>query len=207
MKRIKWSILVVVLAVFGLLTLTANFHVARSKTGASSQMTRASSSNPNATRTIDMTRVFLHVEKRVGVGSALGAALRRHLENGGFRVILLNNDPGPDDYPLLIAGIRDKHSLWTPFYATADLQVVARYCSYTSDIALDGTEPIHLDGTDDQGTMPLHMNMTIDVQNSTIGLVTLPAHRTMLVDEPAEDIVEYLKTSIEEVTSKPTGQA
>ncbi|MCL4691623.1 MAG: hypothetical protein KJ060_03830 [Candidatus Hydrogenedentes bacterium] len=198
MKRIKWSILVVVLAVFGLLTLTANFHVARSKTGASSQMTRASSSNPDATHTTDVTRVRLHVEDRVGIGSALAAALRRHLEEAGFEVYLLNNEPGSDDYPLVLAEVRDKRSFWSPFYATAEVQIAAKYCSYTSDITLGDSESTHFDGSDEQGTLPIHLSMTIDVTNNTVGLVTLPAFRRILVDEPAEDIANYVKTSIEE---------
>jgi hypothetical protein len=202
MKRFRWLILLVILAVFGLIMLTVPFHVASSKTNTSTQFNRSSANNSNAERDIDTSRVFLHVENRVGVGSALAWALRRHLEEAGFTVVLLNNEPGPDDYPLLLADIRDKHALWTPFYASADLRVVSRYASYTSDIALDNNESIHFDGSDSQGAVPIQMRMTAEVSNSTIGLVTLPAHRRILVDEPASDIAEYVRNSIDEALEK-----
>jgi len=193
MKRFKWLIVLVVLAVFGLLTLTTTFHLAQAKTSVNAQSSLASGNNPNAEHVPDMSRVFLHVENRVGIGSALAWALRRSLEEDGFTVVLLNNDPGPDDYPLLLAGIRDKHGWWTPLYASGGTRIVSRYASYTTDIELDRSEIVRLDGTDDQSSLPMQMRMTVEVSNRTIGLVSLPAYRRMLVDEPAADIAEFVK--------------
>jgi hypothetical protein len=198
MKRFKWLIATIVVAVFGLLMLTTTFHLAPSKTNTGTQFSLASGNNPNAERVPDVSRVFLHVENRVGIGSTLAWALRRNLEEAGFTVVLLNNHPGPDDYPLLLAGIRDKHGWWTPSYASGSMRIVSRYASYTADIELDKSEIVRLDGTDDQSTLPIQMRMTANVSNRTIGLLSLPAHRRMLVDEPAADIAKFVKKGIDE---------
>jgi hypothetical protein len=198
MKRFRWLILLVILAVFGLIMLTVPFHLASSKTGTSTQFSLASGNNPKAERVPDVSRVFLHVENRVGIGSTLAWALRRNLEDAGFTVVLLNNDPGPDDYPLLLAGIQDKHGWWKPLYAFGSMRIVSRYASYTTDIELDKSEIVRLDGTDDQSTLPIQMRMIATVSNRTIGLVSLPAHRRMLVDEPASDIAKYIKKGVDD---------
>ncbi len=208
MKRFILPIVIVVLLILTLVSLTANIHLAQSKTTTGTQFSRSSSSQSGVDHTIDVNRVFLHVENRVGIGSALGWAICEDLEQqGGFDVVLLNNDPGADDYPLLLVGIRNKKSFWTPFYAHASLQIVAKYASYTTDISLDESPPINFDGSEEQGNLPIRMTMTVDVTNTTTGLVTLPAHRRMLVQGPASEITQYVRKGIDEALEKSRGAA
>ena len=197
MKRFKWLILVVVLALFGLIVLTAAFHLARSETNTNSTLSWAAASFSGQREPLDLRRVFLHVEDRVGLGSTLAWELRRQLrESGEFDVVLVNNAPEPDDFPLLVVGIRDKNSLWTPFYSHADFRVAVAYSSYESTIQLDEQRPFNYDSGETRYDMPLDIRGDIQVTNKAVGLMTLPAYRRMLVGEPAEAIVKYLEESV-----------
>ncbi len=199
-RRLRWPLVVGILAVITLIMLTASFHIARSETQTSSSLTRSSSYHSGAEKMVDTRRVFLHVENRVGVASALASEIRRRLsDSSSFEVVLLNNDPEPDDYPLLLVGVRDKHVLWTPFYGRADFRVAIAYASYASDIALDDNASIRFDGSTDEGELPLRIRGNIEVTDTTLGLITRPGYRRMLATPAAQAIAEYLQESIQKV--------
>ncbi|MCC6697769.1 MAG: hypothetical protein IT365_19235 [Candidatus Hydrogenedentes bacterium] len=198
MKRYKWLIAIGVLAVFGLLMLTVNVRLARSATNTSTQFTSAGSPNPNATRVSDLDRVFLHVEDRVGLASALASELRNQLrESGKFTVVLLNNEPGPEDLPLLRVGIRDKRGFWSPFYARTRVKVLARYSSVSTELPLDSGESVTVRGSDEQGRLPIQIRAEIEVDDSTAGLVTLTAYRRMLAKNASDALVDFLRKSVD----------
>lgn len=201
MKRFNWlMVLAIVVVVFGLIMLTATFHLAKSETNSNSTISRSHANFSGSREPLDLRRVFLHVEDRVGLGSTLAWELRRQLEeSGGFDVVLVNNAPGPDDFPLLIAGIRDKQSLWTPFYARADFRVAVAYSSYTTDIQLDDNSPFHYDSGEMKYDLPVDMRGEINVTNKASGLICLPAYRRLLVKDPAQSIVKALEDSVKAV--------
>ncbi|MCC6490824.1 MAG: hypothetical protein IT364_25275 [Candidatus Hydrogenedentes bacterium] len=203
MKRYKWLIAIGVLAAFGLLMLSVNARIARSATNTNSQFSRGDSVNADSTKSVDLNRVFLHVENRVGLGSALAWELKDQLkETGKFTVVLLNNEPGPEDFPLLRVGITEKEGFWTPFYAKTRVKVLARYSSRTSEISLDTNMPFSFDGSKDEGKLPIEVRGEVEVDDSTTGLVTLTAYRGMLAKHVAEAIAGYLRRGIDDVEKK-----
>ena len=198
MKRYKWLIAIGVLAIVGLLLLSVNVRLARSATNTSTQFSGASSPNPNATRVSDLDRVFLHVEDRVGLASVLASELRNQLsESGKFTVVLLNNEPGPEDLPLLRVGIRDKRGFWSPFYARTRVKVLARYSSVSTELPLDSHESVSVRGSDEQGRLPIQFRAEIEVDDSTAGLVTLSAYRSVLAGSAADALVDFLRKNID----------
>jgi hypothetical protein len=202
MNRIQRVLLAaaVVLLVFAALTATINFQFARAKTNTNASFTKVNGKQAGAQRAKDVGRVFLHVENRIGLGSALAWDLRRQLqEAGGFTVTLVNNDPGPDDFPLVRVAARDEKSFWTPFYAKGTVTILAKYASYTSDIALGGNKSLSFDDSTGQEIVPLVVSMEAKVENSTVGIVSFPAFRKLLVHEAAHDFAEYLRKAIDEV--------
>lgn len=198
MKRFRWFIGIGVLVIAGLIMLTASFHFARSETSTSTSLSRASSYHTGPKKRLDLDRVCLHEQKRVGLGSALAWEICQRLaESGNLQVLLVNNDPESDDYPLLLVDIRDEHILWTPFYGRATFRVVVAYASYTSDIKLEDTAPISFDGSEDEGDLPLRVRGDVKITNTAIGLLTRPGYRRMLAAPAAQAVADYLVESID----------
>lgn len=192
----------IVLLVFAVFSATTTFQFARTKSNTNTSFTKANGQQSAAPRARDFSRVYLHVEDRIGLGGALAWDLRRQLqERGGFIVTLINNDPGPDDFPLLLVAARDDESFWTPFYAKGTVTILAKYASYTSEIALGGNGSLSFDDSTRQEIVPLVVSMEAMVENSTLGIVSFPAFRTLLVHEAAQDFVEFLRKAIDEVTA------
>lgn len=205
MKRYKWVIAIGALAIFALLMLSVNARIARSATNTSTQFSGASSPNPNAARASDLDRIFLHVEDRVGLASVLASELRSQLrESGKFTVVLLNNEPGPEDLPLLRVGIRDKRGFWTPFLAKTRVKVLARYSSVSTEIPLDSHESVFVHGSDEQGRLPIQFRAEIEVDDSTAGLVTLSAYRSVLAKSASDALVDFLRKNIDKAREDAT---
>ena len=147
MKRLVFFFCAILLAMCVLFLLTADFRVARSATQTNTSWSDSNSYNPNAKTETNTRRIFLHVEDRINLANAIALEVLTGLRaTGTFDVVLLNNKPDVEDYPLLLIGLRDKRSLWTPFYGRANFRVLVDYASYTSDISLDKKGPIHFDG-------------------------------------------------------------
>ncbi len=120
---------------------------------------------------------------------------------GGFRVVLLNGTAGPEDYPLLIVGVQDQKTYWTPFYAGGTLRVLAKYMTYAGDESLGNTNAT-FDGSEAQGAFPMCVIMNTEVSSSSVGVISLPAHRRNLIREPAAEILKYVQESLDELKAK-----
>lgn len=155
----------------------------------------------SATKPDAVRRIFLHVENRIGLGGALAWDMRRQLQDAGFKVILVNNKPGPDDFPYLLIGARAGDFFWSPFYAFGSVRIRAKYASFTSHIALEGNNTLPEDTSELRGARPLLVPMETTVENSTVGIVSYPAFYKILVHDSVRDMVEYLRKVIEEANT------
>ncbi|MFA6245215.1 MAG: hypothetical protein WC655_30010 [Candidatus Hydrogenedentales bacterium] len=197
-------------SVFGMLTINAK--IARSATNTNSSNSTASGSSPEAAQTFASAarKVCFHVNDRVGLASTLSWEIREALRaKNRFDIYLVNNEPGKDDHPLLLASIENPKIFWTPFYCHATFDVKYVY-------ATDTTDPKLLQGASDEfepGSLPekfqLRVRGTISVTDTTMGIVTLPAYRKHLVEDPAKTIVEAMTKALDDlekkVNEKPEG--
>ncbi len=190
-------------AVFGMLTVNAK--IARSATSTNSSNSTSSSHSSEAIQTIAAStrKVCFHVNERVGLASTLSWEIREALRAADrFDIYLVNNEPGKDDHPLLFASIENPKILWTPFYCRASFDVKYVY-------ATDTTDPTILQGTSDEfepDSLPekfqLRLRGTISVTDTTTGIVTLPAYRQHLVEDPAKTIVGAMIKALDDLEKK-----
>lgn len=191
----------VVVLVFAAFSATVPFQLARVRTSAKNDFTTIAGPKTPVARPEAAHRIFLHVENRIGLGGALAWDMRRQLQDAGFNVILVNNKPGPDDFPYLLIGVRARETFWSPFYAFGSVRIRAKYASFTSHIALEGNNTLPEDAGELRSGTPLLVPMEATVENSTVGIVSYPAFYKILVHDSARDMVEYLRKAIEEANT------
>lgn len=189
--------------VFGMLTIDLRL-------AASSTNTNSTNSSVNSFSHADLTKfdaftqkICFHVNDRVGLASTLSWEIREALRTANrFNVYLVNNDPGADDHPLLVAEIENPSVLWTPVYGRATFNVKYVYATDTADpkilqAASDSLEPESL-----PEKFQLRVRGSISVSDSTKGLITLPAYRKHLAETAAEPIVKAITKALDGVKKK-----
>ena len=199
---------IVVLVTIGTAAATLDFRLARTETNTHHTFSKTSVDTSGEKRVLTGQRVFLHVEDRAGLGGALAWEMRRQLQAVfGSTVTLLNNAPGPDDFPIVLVAVRDEKGFWTPFYARKSVTVLGTFASYTSDIAVDWSEIVSIDRKEATGGLPLFVQMQFKVETRSAGIVSLPAFRKKLLQDAPREFVEYLRKSIQEVEAKAASTA
>jgi len=203
MKRAGWILFLVILVVCAFLLSMVEFQLARTERKENVGTSAATSQNPNAPEIGDPDRIYLHLENRAGLNSVLGWESRKQLESAGYtHVVLLNGAPGPDDFPLLMVGVRDQNTYWTPVSAGGTLRILAKYANFTSSVSLDSDASTTFDGSASQGRMPMRISIDSEISTSSRGLISLPKHRRILVSETASTIVETIQKALEEQKKK-----
>jgi hypothetical protein len=143
-------------------------------------------------------KVFLHVPDRVGLGETLAWQIRGALaKTGRFDVLLVNGAPGPDDHPLLLAGLEAKTFLWTPVYTRCVADVRFAYATDTSSIALDPPASITMEPGKVADKFQLRVYGTISVDDTSWGLISLPAFRRMITASATKDMADVLTKAID----------
>jgi len=200
MTMLKRVLIVVaaVAVVFATAATTLDFSLARTTTNETGGGGVASAQNPGARRVCPSNRVFLHVEDREGLGGVLAWELRLRLqETCGFTVTLLNNAPGPDDFPLVLAGVRKDEGFWTPFYARRTVTALMKFSSHTSEFALDEKAGVDAGGAGPPGIVPVVVAANSTIESASTGMISLPAHRKAVFGDAVRRFAETLKRTIE----------
>ena len=205
-KRIALALLGLFAAFFACALLFVDFRVARSSNNvnASTQATNAFQQDIDPNRITAAThRLFLHVPKRIGFNEMLAWEVRRALQaTNRFEVTLVNGSPEADDYPLLLVDADVQTFQWYALYGKCAGNIKFGYAGDTTHI--DVTPPaqtsLNTDGAPDG--FQLRVYGTIEVQDSTVGLVSLPSYRRALVKEPSKDIAETIVKAIDELVAK-----
>ena len=145
----------------------------------------------------------LHVEDREGLGDVLTWELRRQLQEVlGFTVTLLNNAPGPDDFPLVLAAVRDEKGFWTPFYARRTVTALVKFSSNTSQFVLDHNASVNTEAARPQSVIPLVVVVNSTAETSSVGIISLPAHRKAVFGDAVRNFAATLKKAIESAEQK-----
>jgi hypothetical protein len=182
---------------------TLNFKLAKTETHSSNNSANSFLEKPGDFHVLPGKRVFLHVEDREGLGGVLAWEMRNALQREfGLTVTLLNNAPGPDDFPLVLVAVRDESGFWSPFYARKSVTVLGKFASHTSHIMVDWGESLAIDEKQAQGELPLLAQMKCSTSATSMGFISLPAFRIELVRGAADAFAAYLKESFRTAEEK-----
>ena len=205
MRILTYTLLGVAVAtvVFGTAATTFDFSAARTVSNEMAGASESSAQVPGADRVCPTGRVFLNVEDREGLGDVLTWELRRQLQEVlGFTVTLLNNAPGPDDFPLVLAAVRDEKGFWTPFYARRTVTALVKFSSNTSQFVLDHNASVNTEAARPQSVIPLVVVVNSTAETSSVGIISLPAHRKAVFGDAVRNFAATLKKAIESAEQK-----
>lgn len=201
-------VLAFVLLSFGVAAGTLNFQFAMTERSDTHTYANASVEKSGDLHVLSGNRMYIHVEDREGLGGVLAWEMRNALQKEfGVIVTLLNNDPGPDDFPLVLVAARDERGVWSPFYARKSVTILGKFASYTSHIMVDWSETISIDEQKAQGELPLLADMKYEANVTSTGLISLPAFRNLLVRDAADGFAKHLKESIGKAEQKARDNA
>ncbi len=209
--RTFYRVLIVVATIavsFGVAAGTLNFRLAKTETNNTHTHSQAYVQKSGDLHVLSGQRVFLHVEDREGLGGVLAWEMRNALQREfGVTVTLLNNEPGPDDYPLVLVAVRDELGFWSPFYARKSVTILGKFASHTSHVMVDWSERLSIDEQQAQGELPFVAQMKFDSKVASTGIISLPAFRNEQVRGAAEGFAKYLNESIAEAEQKARDKA
>lgn len=210
MRRFQrlWFFILFAVLTFAVAVTTLDFKLARVTSNANTTFSDARTGKPGLSRVLNTDRIYLHVENREGLGGTYAWEMRRQLQRAfGLTVTLLNNDPGPGDFPLVVVAARDVHTTWTPFYAHGSATLLAKFSSHSSHIMVDTGAAIFEEDTQDSKNIPLVVSLNSTVESSALGLVSLPSFRNALLRDTARGFAEHVKKSIEKAEASQKDSA
>lgn len=196
-KKILLVILVlaVILSSFYIL----DFKMARSGTQTNSVVSSYSSGNPE----LDFSdRIFLYVEGDNALTADLKEKLRNDLETAGAEVIPVSRIDENYHSQALLVNISKDNWLYTPFYASSNLNIVFFYTSTGKDTKYfekfkEGNKSVvFINDSSMQGKKL--MDGEIKIQDSTQGLVSSKAYKKHLASETSREVVKQLQAQFQQ---------
>lgn len=176
-----------------------DFKMARSGTQANSVVSSYSSGNPE----LDFSdRIFLYVEGDDALTADLKEKLRSDLENAGAEVIPVSRIDENYHSQALLVNISKDSWLYTPFYASSNLNIVFFYTStgkntkYFERFKEGNKSVVFINDSSMQGEKL--MDGEIKMQDSTRGLVSSKAYKKHLAAETSGEIVKQLQAQFQQ---------
>jgi hypothetical protein len=189
------------LALFAVVLLFADFHLATSNTGTQAS-TSSARSNPTgsdgapvAGSAGSVPMLWLYVEGEDTASATMRERLKALLDKGPQfgSVTLLAEPPSAAQYPALVAGISEQEVLWTPFYGEARLHVRFSYASDKGALSWRDDEPWAFES----GAPATRARGDLAVGDRTWGLVTRPGYQGLLGRACAEAVGKELGRVLE----------
>ncbi|WP_410507902.1 hypothetical protein RSJ42_14040 [Methanosarcina hadiensis] len=194
--------IILVMLVFAVLLFSfyvMDFKTARSETQANSVVSSYSSGNPE----LDFSgRIFLYIEGEDSLTMDLKEKLRNDLEAAGAEVISVSRIDENYDSQALLVNISKDNWLYTPVYASSDLNIVFFYTSTGKDTKYfeqfkEGNKSVVFINDNPMQGKKL-MDGEIKMQDYTRGLVSLKAYKKHLAAEISEEIVKQLQAQFQQ---------
>jgi hypothetical protein len=194
-KKILLSVLILVVALSSFYVL--DFKAARSETRANSVVSAYSTGNPQ----IDFPgRIYLYVEGEDSISKSLRESLESELEKADMKVSVTDAVEEKYDSQILLVNVSKHDGLYTPVYASSDLNILFFYTSTGEDTKYfeqfkEGNVTVAFVNTGfREGEKLIRGDM--ELQDSTKGIVSLKAYRKHLAEEAAKKTVEQLQQQI-----------
>lgn len=195
MKKI--SLFVLILAVVLSSFYVLDFKAAQSETRTNSVISAYSTGDPQ----IDFPgRIYLYVEGEDPVLKSLRESLGAELEKAGMEVLVADAVEEKYDSQVLFVNISKHGGIYTPVYASSDLNILLFYTSTGEDTKYfeqfkEGNVTVVFENAGSQKGEKL-IRGDMELQDSTKGIVSLKAYRKHLAEEAAKKTVEQLQQQI-----------
>jgi hypothetical protein len=194
--------IILVMLVFAVLLFSfyvMDFKTARSEMQANSVVSSYSSGNPE----LDFSgRIFLYIEGEDSLTMDLKEKLGNDLEAAGAEVISVSRIDENYDSQALLVNISKDNWLYTPVYASSDLNIVFFYTStgkdtkYFEQFKEGNKSVVFINDSPMQGKKL--MDGEIKMQDYTRGLVSLKAYKKHLAAETSGEIVKQLQAQFQQ---------
>jgi hypothetical protein len=185
-------LLAVVLSSFYIL----DFKAAQSETQTNSRVNAYSSGNP----IIDFPgRIYLYVEGDDSISEFCRESLEFELKKAGMEVVVADDVDEKYDSQALLVNVSEK-GLYTPVYASSDLNILFFYTSTGEDIKYfeqfkEGNVTVVFENPG-SGEGEKMIRGDLELQDSTKGVLSLKAYRKHLSEEAARKTVEQFQQQI-----------
>lgn len=185
-------LLAVVLSSFYIL----DFKAAQSETQTNSRVNAYSSGNP----IIDFPgRIYLYVEGDDSISEFCRESLEFELKKAGMEVVVADDVEEKYDSQVLLVNVSEK-GLYTPVYASSDLNILFFYTSTGEDIKYfeqfkEGNVTVVFENPG-SGEGEKMIRGDLELQDSTKGVLSLKAYRKYLSEEAARKTVEQFQQQI-----------
>lgn len=195
MKKIRLSVLILAVALSSFYFL--DFKAAHSETRANSRASAYSSGDPQ----IDFpSRIYLYVEGDDSISKSPGESLGDELEKAGVEVSVADDVEEKYDSQALLVNVSKQDGLYTPVYASSDLNILFFYTSTGEDTKYfeqfkEGNVTVAFVNTGSPEGEKL-VRGDLELQDSTKGIISQKAYRKHLAEEAARKTVEQLQQQI-----------
>ncbi|MHC1756633.1 MAG: hypothetical protein AB9861_14610 [Methanosarcina sp.] len=193
----KISLFVLILAVVLSSFYVLDFRAAQSETRTNSAVSAYSTGDPQ----IDFPgRIYLYVEGDDSISKSLRESLGAELEKEGMEVSVASAVEEKYDFQALMVNVSKRDGLYTPVYASSDLNILFFYTSTGEDTKYfeqfkEGNVTVVFVNTGSREGEKL-IRGDIELQDSTKGIISLKAYRKHLAEEAARKTVEQLQQQI-----------
>ncbi len=197
-KKILHSVLILAVILSSFFVL--DFKAAKSETRANSRIAAYSTGEPQ----IDFPgRIYLYVEGNDALSGILREKIKTELEKVGMDVEEAGTFEEKYDSQALLVHVRESEGLYTPFYASSNLEIIYFYTSTGEDTTYfekykEGNVTVRFVNTGSQEGEKL-ADGELELQDSTKGIVSRKAYRKHLAEEAAKNVVDQLQHQISDL--------
>lgn len=176
-----------------------DFKAARSETQANSLVSTYSLGNPESGFP---NRIFLYTEGDSALAANLKEKLRRDLDEAGAEVIIVDSMEEKYSSQALLVNISRGNLLYTPFYASSNLNIMFFYTStgqgtkYFEQFKKGNKTIVFENNGSIQGEKLIAGE--IKLHDSTHGPVSLKAYRKHLASGVSEEVLKQLKMQLQQ---------
>lgn len=191
------AITLVAFAILALALASLNFRLARSDTTTKVQASTGSSQTQLVSQ-LRNQKVLLYVEEQGRFSESLRRQLQAGLEQrglfGDIQVIDKYDDQMPDSSIVMIA--KNADDTYTPFYATASLQVQFFYSS-NGDLSFIRTgQSVFGNQEGEAPKAVLQSKQVVDLTDTTVGITSYPAYYDYLASKTVEAVLDQLEKTL-----------
>ncbi|AKB23924.1 hypothetical protein MSMTP_0455 [Methanosarcina sp. MTP4] len=197
-KKILLAVLILAVVLSSFFVL--DFKAAKSETRANSRIAAYSTGEPQ----IDFPgRIYLYVEGDEALSGFVREKIRAELEKAGMDVEDSESFEEKYDSQALLVNVRESEGMYTPIYASSNLEIMYFYTSTGEDTIYfekfkEGNVTVRFVNTGSQEGEKM-ADGKLELQDSTKGIVSRKAYRKHLAEEAAKNVVDQLQNQIRDI--------
>jgi len=197
-KKILFAVLILAVVLSSFFVL--DFKAAKSETSVNSHASAYSTGEPQ----IDFPgRIHLYVEGDEALSGFIREKVKAELEKAGMDVEEAETFKEKYDSQALLVNVRDSEGMYTPVYASSNLEIMYFYTSNGEDTQYfekfkEGNVTVAFRNTG-SGEGKKLVDGELELQDTTKGIVSIKAYRKHLAEETAKNVADQLENQIRNI--------